>query len=302
MGKTGVFLQLGYELWKLVGRPDHTSPQIRNFLFVESNEELQDEESDDEEIQDEVRELREIDPKYQEKYPDFDFIKTLPFFDRLQISKKYGDPNDENVLNGYRSGNRPQSENGQDVAKKAETFPLNKPRQSRVLTKFPAKRLEKAVNISEENLEKIREERFEKFPIANELKGGYLLLNREKKDQKWKFLKEPPNISNKLDFPPILIPSCGRASSGLFDLRVAMEGRRDYVEIVIIRQSQEREYLQYLPSDNNIDIFVMDSDTKDTVGAARWTAKKLAEIITGRVLHSMSRTVPRSCYVSNLIS
>ena len=53
MGKTGVFLQLGYELWKLVGRPDHTSPQIRNFLFVESNEELQDEESDDEEIQDE---------------------------------------------------------------------------------------------------------------------------------------------------------------------------------------------------------------------------------------------------------
>jgi len=51
-------------------------------------------------------------------------------------------------------------------------------------------------------------------------------------------------------------------------------------EIVIIRQNEEREYLEYLLTDDNIDIFVMDGSTLHTVGAARWTAKKLAEIIT----------------------
>ena len=37
MGKTGVFLQLGYELWKLVGKPQLTSPQSRNLVFVEED-------------------------------------------------------------------------------------------------------------------------------------------------------------------------------------------------------------------------------------------------------------------------
>ena len=117
MGKTGVFLQLGYELWRLVGRPEHTSPQISNFLF-ESVEEVEVEKSDDDEIHDEIRELREIDSKYQEEYPNFDFIKTLPFFKKLQISKKYGDPNDEEILNWYRSGNRPRSESDMEMVRK----------------------------------------------------------------------------------------------------------------------------------------------------------------------------------------
>ena len=283
MGKTGVFLQLGYELWRLVGRPEHTSPQISNFLF-ESAEEIEVEKSDDDEIHDEIRELREIDSKYQEEYPNFDFIKTLPFFKKLQISKKYGDPNDEEILNLYRSGNRPRSESDMEMVRKADATPqLTLPRRTKILTKFPSRTLTKAVNIDKENLNQIREERFEKKSIPmEEFPGGYLLLNRETKDHKWRFLREFPNISRKLAYPPILVPSCGRQSSGLFDLRAAMEGRTNYVEIVIIRQNEEREYLEHLLSDNNIDIFVMDGSTPHTVGAARWTAKKLAEIITNK--------------------
>ena len=277
-----MFLELGYLLWTLVDRPAHIGPEMDSVLRAELQYDEEDQHEDEGQI---GTSYREINPDYQKTYPDFDYIKSLPL-QNPAVSKTYGDPNDETVLKWYLEGNKGPHESvrtsGNRTFRKAtashtagDVASSSSPRQAEyIYSKWAARALSPYTGKSSDHYTEFR---FEEL-------SGRLLLNKrkEKKEikEKWNTLRQTPILSNKLEFPPILIPSCGRASSGLFDLSDAMEGRSNYVEIVIIREKEESEYLRYLMSNDNIDVFVMDRSTPDTVGAARWTAKRLAENIT----------------------
>lgn len=276
MGKTGVFLHLGYLLWRLVGSPQHNSPVMDEVPRVE----LEWEEGEEEEL-----EHREIAPEDQEEYPGYDYISRMTLR-RPQPSRTYGDPSDEEVLKWYRTGHRTPHRSVNTPTNKTfrratvslppgESTPSSRERESSsrveyVYSQYAARPLEKSDKVWNYEERNIKEKGLE----------GRLLLNRETLESKWTLIKGYPTLWNKLEFPPILVPSCGRPSSGLLDLRTAMEGRTNYVQIVIVRAGEEEDYLHHLMSDNNIDVFVMNNSTPTTVGAARWTAKKLAEIIT----------------------
>ena len=273
MGKTGVFLHLGYLLWRLVGSPDHTTPAMDSVQRVDLELEAEEEE--------EKEDL--LDPQFQQKYPVYDHICSMSLR-RPEASRTYGDPNEEAVLAWYMDGNRGphpsvKTTNNKTV-RKANVMSSGDTERNYtteyVYSKYAARPLQKYSGPRNYDVHTINENGLE----------GRLLINKDTSKSKWTFIRGYPTLWKTLQFPPIIIPSSGRPTSGLFDLRPAMEGRTNYVQILVIREEEEEDYLQHLMSDNNIDVFVMNSSTPGTVGAARWTAKKLAEIITNFGLSS----------------
>ena len=92
--------------------------------------------------------------------------------------------------------------------------------------------------------------------------------------------KQHPVLNAKLQLPPILMPSSGRATSALLNLTDALEGTDDYVQVVIIRHEEMESYLNVCCNHQNLDILVMDEGELRTIGTARFFAKKLGEEIT----------------------
>jgi len=118
--------------------------------------------------------------------------------------------------------------------------------------------------------------------------GTLILRDTIGRRNNWNIGKNrPPHLSPNLKFPPILIPSSGRPDSALLDLSNAMKQKNDgededYVQIVVISRRDKTfnnywELLQYYP---HIDIFIIDDDFPQTVGAYRYVCKILAEQIT----------------------
>ena len=141
--------------------------------------------------------------------------------------------------------------------------------------KFSAKKLEKYSVFDPLKIP----ETYEEFEYSG---LGKLLLNKKEIKEKWKLLTQrgghfQPKIKTELPFPPILIPSSGRPRTALLDLSSALPGVKKYVQIVIVRESEAEDYLGTIQNYPMIDVFIMKDSIPPTVGAARSTAKKLAE-------------------------
>ena len=109
---------------------------------------------------------------------------------------------------------------------------------------------------------------------------GTLYRNRRLLKQKWK--KTQKARLRKPKYPPIIIPSRGRARTALLDLTEAMNNE-SYVEIVVVSSDERDEYLQTLCKHNEIDVFVMkecEPGENQTAGRARHFSKKQAKFLS----------------------
>ena len=140
----------------------------------------------------------------------------------------------------------------------------------------------KQVDIGDENHEDIIETSFVQHSLAN---LGTLFLRRSEIDLKWYLPKgkdRTPVVKKSVQLPPILIISCGRAQTGLLDLSRAMEGNKNYIQVVIIRPEERDEYLRTALAHPPLDVFVMRNSEHKTIGEARMASKKFGEMITER--------------------
>ena len=288
LGKTLVCFHLLYILWEALGKPEHTSSK---FDSVEEEEV---------EVLPEKEKRQEIKPEYQRKYPNVEHLKSLKL-QKPEANKTYGDPNNKSHRDWYLvAGNRrPHDDvrcesknpmanrtvmraNLKETSTKAESQSTD---ESTTIVRIPNynQHSSKKLKMSDDTPEHIRN-KYETYKIKlddGDESAGRLLLRKEKIPDKWKTnIHEFPLLNKALKFSPILIPSCGRQESALLDLSEAMSGELTYLQIVIIRAEEEENYLPYLVSDVNVDVFIMNSSTNPTIGAARWSAKKLAEKIT----------------------
>ena len=288
-GKTGVFLHLGYLLWQRIGRPEHSSPEVAGLPTFELDFEGEEEEGEEEEEEPQEQQLRN-----QGVYPDYTFMKDNETLVKPAVSQAYGDPNDPNVLDWYRQGNWCPHESvascSNNTMKKAiigptsagesaisgQTTSIGQQKKGRKhYSKFASRTLKKSENFGSQ-----WKDGYLEFNIELEGREGSLLLNRKSTDKKWNVENPCPTLKNEVVIPPIIIPSCNRHDIALLDLTEAMERKKDYVQIVMIRKKEENNYLEYLLDYEDIDIFVMADSTPPTIGAARMTAKKLAERMT----------------------
>ena len=121
---------------------------------------------------------------------------------------------------------------------------------------------------------------YQKFEIAD---LGVLYLRKSNLASKWNLPEAAiamPTINAKINLPPIIIPSSGRSKTALLDLSDAMEGKEDYIEIVVVREDEKDEYLSTTLHHDAIDVFVMKSLGHNTIGEARMVSKKLGQYIT----------------------
>ena len=107
---------------------------------------------------------------------------------------------------------------------------------------------------------------------------GALYLNKEMAPKKWTLNEiSHPSINPNITLIPIVICSSGRATTGLFDLTKAMEGKEIYIQIIIIREEEENDYLSLTHHYPNIDILVLPTGTPHKIGSARKRAKEMSE-------------------------
>ena len=282
-GKTGVFLQLGLLIWKWIGEPEHTSSRYYQFPTVDI-------ETPYEEIIDAVE---TFDPEHFQKYPKSEHIKDRRFKNPAR-NLKYGNASGAELRDWYivqHNRNPHPSVYHTSVSRNASSRPdssaisLGQSRQS-----AGEKRVTSEVNyntFSAKELKKIREsldikKTYEKLEYPDQCGWvmGYFLLNREWMNKKWDLTTTFPRIGYfGLNLSPIFIPSCGRPNTALLDLSPALQ-KTLYVQIVIVREEEKEKYLEYIQNYPEIDVFVMNRSVPSTVGAARSTAKKLAELIT----------------------
>ena len=90
-------------------------------------------------------------------------------------------------------------------------------------------------------------------------------------------------MKNTIKKPPLITPSSGRPKTALLDLTEAMDSKRknkrDYIQIIVVREEEEEEYLNTALNHPALDVFVFKSE-HNTIGEARDKAKKLGERIT----------------------
>ena len=109
---------------------------------------------------------------------------------------------------------------------------------------------------------------------------GTLHLNKQRKDAKWLFNKfNHPSINPSITHIPIVICSSGRSTTGLFDLTKAMNGQKLYIQIVVIREEEEYDYLSLTNHYPNIDVLVLPKGTPHKIGASRMRAKEMSEAL-----------------------
>ena len=288
IGKTGVFLHLALLLWRAAGSPKFTSP-----TFEEVDIELPKTDEDDDEL------IHSPSRDNMEPFPDFNAMKELTL-EKCPKSSRYGDPNDEKVRRHYleegnqypypgalqggqntlmkRKMNVERRVNSGGADREIESKPTDNVRTvpTRVNAQFSSKAISGAIPETKDLTKE-----YEKLPIPG---LGLLYLRKSGKfAAKWDLRKgemTSPTLKTKIKLPPILIPSSGRSKTALLDLTDAMEGKEDFVEIVVVRHEEQDEYLKTAFLHPALDVFVMDASRHNTVGEARMVAKKLGEQIT----------------------
>ena len=108
IGKTGVFLHLGWLLWQRVGSPPFTGPEMENAarILVENCEEDEEEDEDGGSSGSWGRSEKSrsfLNPVLMSEYPDFGHIRGKTLL-RPNPSKRYGDPNDKKIQDWYAQG------------------------------------------------------------------------------------------------------------------------------------------------------------------------------------------------------
>ena len=293
LGKTGVFLQLTYLLWCLVGKPPHTSPINEKREAVEIEEESESESGTD------LDDADDLTRNNLEKFPDFEIVKKQTM-KKPSVSARYGDPNNPEVLEHYRQGHnfphfsvlvesnkllarnsQPSSSKDPQIQRqiKPDTTRKNDVPKTILYNKYQSKPLTlRDGHFDESNYYKIPMTlKKNKVPIYQPF--GCLYINKKQKTEKMWNMGEW-TVKSDLPHPPILIPSSGRWNTALLDLSEAMEENMNYVQIVIIRDGEKQEYMKHFHGFEMISFFVMDANIPATVGAARFVAKKLAARIT----------------------
>ena len=169
--------------------------------------------------------------------------------------------------------------------KLSEDLNKNKDQSSNGIKKSKRQFCAKQISISEEckeDVQTIIETKYNQYHLPE---IGSLLLNKKTSSRTyWRSETKAsyPKLQQSLKFPPILMPSSGRPKSALLDLRDAMEGD-DYVQIVLIRDEEKEQYLEVCQSHSNIDILILPEGSLQTVGTARFYAKRLGEMITAEL-------------------
>ena len=225
--------------------------------------------------------------KNMEKYPD---IKTSPkILDKCCKSSKYGDPEDPDVEEHYlvkgeqypHPGTLREGKNTLLKRKKGKPLVKEKEEEDKKdqVSRFKSKALKPGrLRLREERQKCLRDE-YEKIHIDN---LGVIFLRKSKIHSKWNLpegMVGAPTVKKKIKKPPIMIPSSGRPTTALLDLTDAMDGKEDYIEIIVVREEEQEEYLSVTSNHPALDVFVFASEYK-TIGEAREKIKRLGERIT----------------------
>jgi hypothetical protein len=153
-------------------------------------------------------------------------------------------------------------------------------RISKIYNKFCSKQIYSLNSESERSLDEILRDTYIQYSIGG---IGTLLINKRSVTH-WTLKKDlMPHLNPNLQLPPIIMPSSGRSSSALLDLTDALEGSKDYVQIVLIRHEEIESYLKICQFHDALDVLVMDEGVLKTIGTARYYAKKLGEVITSEL-------------------
>ena len=121
---------------------------------------------------------------------------------------------------------------------------------------------------------------------------GVLHLNRQVQDKKWAINHiSQPAVNENMKLIPIVMCSSGRSSTGLFDLRNAMNGLETYIQIIVIREEEELSYLKLTHNYPNIDVLVLPKGTPHMIGAARKRAKEMSEALFRRFVFLMDDNI-----------
>ena len=245
-----------------------------------------------------------IDPEKSGPYPNPDHIKQLKMA-KINTSSRYGDPNDENVLNHYRNGATILHES---VRRKENSILGRRQDQSNRETNRTSKPniTQSSISESQSESEQIKINlRFCTMPLWDnpsipacsylpfELSYGTLFINDSSESKKnWRDLRNTflPVLAHKQMFPPIIIPSSGRPDSARLDLSNTMENQR-HVLIVVLRPEDEDEYKKNLRRYPLISYFVMRNDEHKTVGTARHICQRLGQDITSNTHYKDKRYV-----------
>ena len=290
IGKTGIFLWIGFYLWKAIGSPAHTKSDIKTSR-----------------IRFEVKLTRVRKYKRERKtgeanlgkYPDYSLVQKQSLSSPLP-SPRYGDFNNRSHREHYLDGKCYPTE---DVltdrnsllkrTKKKESFERRNETASQIndiQTESPQ------ITVIEETVSDNfrskaippdeRSSEFKKFYNTYEIpEVGILHLHKKKMPNKWYISSaggKPTLNPDFINYPPVIIPSRGRSGTALLDLTDAMRNE-NFIEIVVIIKEEAEEYLQTLCNQRDIDVLVLKEcqpDEKETAGRSRFFSKKLAESIT----------------------
>ena len=275
LGKTGVFLYLWYLLWKHLGKPQHTGPQFEGIQPVDVEELLEEEESIDSDVEEETTNVRLF-----ERYPNFEHIKAQTL-KKPCVSKTYGDPNDAEILKYYQVGSRklhPSVANSGNRVMKRLGADDDQTRKStvKVFNKFISRSLQ--IGSFDRSMYNGGYTLIDDHEMV-----GKLFIHRSHFHRFWKkeYTEGFPSLVTDLLYPPIIIPSRGRWSSGLLDLELAMEKNENYIQIVVIYEDEAEQYQQHFANYPKICFFVISKDFHQAcVGCSRHAAKLLAHKIT----------------------
>ena len=293
LGKTGVLLQTGFLIYRKIGSPKHTGPHFDNVIL----EELELEDDNDEDIKDGI-------PEHCEEYPVASHIRNLSFI-KPQPSKRYGDPNDPDVMEYYKSGansvhksvlsagnkiyQRTEVASKTSDPRKEEEYEsdLSVPNSTvleEVYSKFISKPLKK--DSKKEPFDyacyPIHDNMFEKKQL------GVLHVNKSRVSMKhWNLDEGGATLDRNLKFPLIMIPSRGRAATGLLDLTLQMENSEEYVQVVVLHSKDPdlENYKQHLNCYPQISFFIIDGTLPLKVGSSRYACKVLAEHLALAIHH-----------------
>ena len=289
----GVFFWIGYYLWNAVGSPEHTTSGIPSTKLKIKQ--------------------RNVPKEYQErifkagldKYPMIDLLRKQEM-SKPEPSPRYGDFTDENHRNHYLEGNcyphidvlSPKN----SIMKRSQKIekPMKGIEHKQDSTKTTEKLIENQITyetVEEEDYNYSRRSKAVRPPDSQDISQfmdfyeshefqdtGTLFVNKTWMKKKWNMRAKTWKLKkNFTKYPPIIIPSRGRASTALLDLNSAMENDHDYIEIVVVSTVDRDDYLKALCNHFDIDVFVippLQRSEKQTAGRARHFSKRLAELIT----------------------
>ena len=206
-------------------------------------------------------EEKSLDPNTMEQFPNFEHIKSLKL-QKPGISKRYGNPNNPEVMEWYKAGNTYPHESVHNdwnkIFKRGQMqMPTSTPSGSSDNANFDIRINQSSHSEVEFNqfysrvLQKNNRRdkaQYNTFPFYHNKKfKGKLYIQRSSFDEKWTCQKYFPNI-RKTPYPPIFIPSSGRWETALLDLSNTGMSYGSYIQIVLIKEEEEENYANLIRS------------------------------------------------------